>query len=72
MMKFRLVLLGVGQRFSHGFLERLAAEILTDDLALPIQEEGRRDAIDAAFGGELVLPFLAIKVLHPGDLCGFQ
>jgi hypothetical protein len=37
MMKFRLVLPGVGQSFSQGILERLAAKILADDLALPIQ-----------------------------------
>src|SRR5262249_5602753 len=72
MMKFGLVLPGVGQRFSQGFLERLAAEILADDLALPIQEEGRRDAIDAVFGGELVLPTFTVKILHPGELFGFQ
>src|SRR5262245_30845084 len=72
MRKFRLVLPGVGQRFSQGFLERLAAEVLADDLALPIQEEGRWDAINAVFGGELVLPFFAVKILHPGDLFGLQ
>jgi hypothetical protein len=39
MMKLRLVLPGVGQRFSQGFLERLAAKILADDLALPISQQ---------------------------------
>jgi len=63
---------GVDQRFGQGFLERLAAEILADDLALPIQEEGHRDAIDAVFGGELVLPTFTVKILHPRDLVGFQ
>jgi hypothetical protein len=28
---------GVSQRFSEGFLKRLTAKILADDLALPIQ-----------------------------------
>jgi hypothetical protein len=37
MMKFRWSLPGVGQRFSQGFLERFGAEILADDLAVPIQ-----------------------------------
>src|SRR5262245_65896748 len=72
MMRFRLVSPGVGQRFSQGFLERLAAEILADDRALAIQEEGCRDAIDAVFGGELVLCTFAVKILHPRDLFGFQ
>ena len=67
-----LVLGFFGQGFSKGLFERFAAEVLADDLALPIQEEGCGDTGDAVFGGELVLPTFAIKILRPGDLLGFQ
>src|SRR5215831_10813622 len=71
--RFECSCLGIfSQCFTQGLLERFAVEILADDLALPIQEEGRGDTVDPIFGGELVLPTFAVKILHPRDLFGFQ
>src|SRR5271170_4241559 len=58
-------LLGGGS-LAYGGFQLFAAQTLADDLAIAVNQECRRNALDAVFYSEFVGPAPAVEKLRPG------
>src|SRR5579883_2660611 len=54
------------QRLGDGFFKRLASQVAANNLAFPVQQERRGNALDAVLLGQLVAPAFTVEVLPPG------